>query len=108
MPGFNSPKASVRRLHFESLEDRRVLAIFTVTSLSDGPVSFPGAAPGTLRQAVYDANHSAGADVIQFAAGLSGTVNLSIADDTSIGASALLVSSPITIQGNSSGISIVR
>jgi hypothetical protein len=108
MQRFNLLRGFVRRLQFETLEVRRVLATFMVTSLSDGPVSVPGAAPGTLRQAVYDANHSAGTDVIQFAAGLSGTINLSIADDSSIGASALLVSSPITIQGSSSSITIAR
>jgi hypothetical protein len=108
MPRFNSSHRLVRRLHFESLEDRRVLATFTVTNLNDGPVSFPGAAPGTLRQAIYDANHTAGADVIQFDAGLSGTINLSIVDDTSTGFSSLLVSSPITIQGNTPGITIAR
>lgn len=97
-----------RTLRFERLEDRHVLATFTVTNLSDGPVSFPGAAPGTLRQAVYDANHSAGADTIEFTPGLQGTINLSIADDNSVGLSALIVSSPITIQGDTSGITIAR
>jgi hypothetical protein len=97
-----------RRLRFEELESRRVLATFMVTSLADGPVSVPGAAPGTLRQAIYDANHTAGADVIQFDAGLSGTINLSIADDTTFGASALALTSPITIQGNANGITIAR
>jgi hypothetical protein len=108
MRRFNSPKGFVRSLQFESLEVRHMLATFMVTNLSDGPVSFPGAAPGTLRQAVYDANHTAAADVIHFDASLSGTINLSIADDTSVGSSALLVSSPITIQGNTSGITIAR
>ncbi len=97
-----------RALRFERLEDRRVLAVFTVSNLSDGPVAFPGAAPGTLRQAIYDANHTPGADTIEFAATLQGTINLSIADDNSVGASALLVSSTITIHGNAKGITIAR
>src|SRR5882757_10053089 len=97
-----------RRLQFEQLEDRRVLATFTVTNLSDAAVAFPGNAPGTLRQAVYDANHTAGADVIQFASNVSGTVNLSIVDDNSLGASSLVISSPITIRGNAIGITIGR
>jgi hypothetical protein len=97
-----------RKLAFEPLEDRRVLATFTVTNLGDAVVTGPGSAPGTLRQAIYDANNSAGADLIQFAAGLSGDVDLSVADDASVGLSALLVTSQITIQGNANGITIRR
>jgi hypothetical protein len=97
-----------RRLNFESLESRRVLATFTVTNLSDAVVVAPGNAPGTLRQAIYDANHTLGADTIEFAANLSGSVNLSVVDDTAFGASALVISSPITIAGNSSGVTIGR
>ena len=37
-----------RRLSLEQLEDRRVLANFTVTNLADAAVSGPGSAPGTL------------------------------------------------------------
>jgi parallel beta-helix repeat protein len=44
-------------------------ATFTVTSLADN-----GA--GTLRQAIVDANGAAGADVITFQAGLTGTITL--------------------------------
>lgn len=97
-----------RRLMFEALEDRRVLATFTVTNLLDAPVTGFGQQVGTLRQAVFDANHTPGADVIEFAPGLAGTIELAIADDVSIGASALIVSSSIVIQGNSSGITIGR
>ncbi|HVT30107.1 MAG TPA: choice-of-anchor Q domain-containing protein [Lacipirellulaceae bacterium] len=97
-----------RQLAFEPLEDRRVLATFTVTSLGDAAVTASGSAPGTLRQAVYDANHSPGADVIQFASGLNGDVNLSVADDSAVGPSALLIDSPITVQGNANGITIRR
>ncbi len=108
MSALTSSRNLARHLCFEQLEDRRVLATFTVTSLGDAPVTFPGAAPGTLRQAIYDANHTAEPDVIQFAANLSGTVNLSVVDDTSLGASALVVSSTITIRGNANGITIGR
>ncbi|HEX5472148.1 MAG TPA: choice-of-anchor Q domain-containing protein [Lacipirellulaceae bacterium] len=97
-----------RQLTFEPLEDRRVLAAFTVTNLGDAPVTGAGSAPGTLRQAIYDANHAAGADLIQFAAGLSGDVNLSVVGDTTVGPSALSVTSQITIQGNANGITIRR
>lgn len=45
-----------RKLRFEKHEDRRVLATFTVTEVGDGAVRGPGGQPGTLRQAVFDAN----------------------------------------------------
>lgn len=64
-----------RTLKFEPLEDRRLLAIFTVTNLGDLPVAAANDAPGTLRQAVYDANHTPGADEIVFD-GVSGTLAL--------------------------------
>ena len=99
---------SGRTLHFEPLEERRVLATFTVTNLNDATVSGPGSAPGTFRQAIYDANVASDADVIDFAPGLAGDLKLSIADDSAIGLSALLVTSPITIQGNAAGITIKR
>jgi hypothetical protein len=65
-----------RTLRLEALEDRRVLATFMVTNLSDGPVTGPGDLPGSLRQAVYDCNHNAGADDIMIQSGLTGTITL--------------------------------
>lgn len=53
----------------EPLECRTVPATFTVTNLADAGI-------GSLRQAVLDANASAGADLIDFAPGLRGTVAL--------------------------------
>jgi hypothetical protein len=97
-----------RRLRFEPLEDRRVLATFTVTSLTDAVVTGPGSAPGTFRQAIYDANVSGNPDTIDFAPSLAGDLKLSIADDSAIGLSALSITSPITIQGNAAGITIKR
>jgi parallel beta-helix repeat protein len=44
-------------------------ATFTVTNLNDS-------GPGTLRQAIADANAAAGADVVTFQAGLTGTITL--------------------------------
>ena len=85
-----------------------MLASFLVTNLGDAVVTGPNMAPGTLRQAVYDANNSSEPDVIKFAVGLNGAVNLSVVDDTSMGPSALIVTSPITIMGNSSGVTIGR
>ena len=61
---------------------RRVsAATFTVTNTGDngGVNPAPGAGTGTLRQAIVDANAAAGADTINFAAGVTGTVTLSSA-----------------------------
>jgi hypothetical protein len=70
-----------------------VAAGFSVTNTNNG-------GPGSLRQAVLDANGSPGADTISFAAGVDGTIGLlsgqiTIAGDTSIvgpGANLLRVS----------------
>lgn len=56
----------IRKLRFEICEDRRLLATFLVTSAADGVVTGPGDQPGTLRQAVFDANNLAGDDEIRF------------------------------------------
>jgi hypothetical protein len=85
-----------------------MLTTFTVTNLGDATVTGPGSAPGTLRQAVYDANVANDPDTIEFASGLSGDLRLSIADDSAVGLSALVITSPITIRGNSAGITIKR
>lgn len=70
---------------FETLEDRRMLAVFSVTSAADS-----GA--GSLRQAIADANVAAGSDTIQFDAALSsGTINL--------GGLALAITDALEIQG---------
>ena len=52
------------RLHLETLEDRTVPAVITVTSTADSGT-------GTLRQAIADANSASysGSDTIQFALG---------------------------------------
>lgn len=92
----------------EHLEDRRVLATFPVSNLLDAPVSGPGSAPGTLRQAIYDANNTPGDDVVKFDTGLAGTVNLSVVGDAAAGDSALLITSKITIRGNATGVTIGR
>ena len=59
-----------RRLAAEPLEDRWMLAVFTVSNLDD-------AGAGSLRQAIFDANGSAGADTVEFQAALAGTIALS-------------------------------
>ena len=58
------------RPRLEALECRTVPSTFTVGNLADSE-------PGSLRQAVLDANANPGADIINFADGLSGTVVLS-------------------------------
>lgn len=65
-----------RRLHLEPLEHRNMLAVFSVDNLADALVAAAGDAPGTLRQALFDASGSAGADSIVFQNGLTGTIAL--------------------------------
>jgi CSLREA domain-containing protein len=73
-------------LHFEQLEARLALTLFTVTSLDDGPVD-TGDAKVTLRDAINAANNDVPAfrggppggvfaDVIRFQSGLTGTIKL--------------------------------
>ena len=82
---------------------RRVSAgTLTVMNTGDngGVNPAPGAGTGTLRQAIVDANATAGADTINFQAGLTGTITLmnelpEITQDVTIngpGAGALTVS----------------
>jgi len=69
-------RAHGRALKFEPLEPRHLLAVFTVANLDDLPVAAPNDAPGTLRQAIFDANATPGSDEIAFD-GVSGTLALS-------------------------------
>jgi hypothetical protein len=70
--------AKPRRLSFriDALERREVPATFVVTNLLDGPVANANDLPGSLRQAIFDANAAPGADTIDLT-GVSGTINLS-------------------------------
>lgn len=77
-------------LKFEPLEDRRLLATFAVTNLLDGPVNAPGDLPGSLRQAIFDANQAPGADDVDLT-GVSGIVSLS--------SGALNITGPVDING---------
>ncbi|QDT69837.1 hypothetical protein MalM25_27790 [Planctomycetes bacterium MalM25] len=62
-----------KRLGFESLESRRVLATFTVNADIDEVVSGPTTAvTGSLRQMVRNANSTPGPDTIIFAPSLAG------------------------------------
>jgi hypothetical protein len=56
--------SSSRTLRVESLEPRQLLTTFYVDNLDDGTVNAPNALTGSLRQAIYDANNSAGIDEI--------------------------------------------
>src|SRR5262249_20804454 len=60
-------RAVVPRL--EHLEDRTVPSMFLVTNLNDS-------GPGSLRDAIASANLNPGADQIDFALGLQGTITL--------------------------------
>ena len=62
-----------RRMFAEPLEDRRLLAVFTVTSLGDGA---PTGANDTLREMIQLANDSPGPDTIEFDSGLTGEITL--------------------------------
>ncbi len=69
-------------LRLEALEDRSVLSAMAVVNLADG-------GPGSLRQAIDDANNAPGADVIEFAPELTGVIGLTsgelnITDDLTI------------------------
>ncbi|HEV8631048.1 MAG TPA: right-handed parallel beta-helix repeat-containing protein, partial [Thermoanaerobaculia bacterium] len=80
---------------------------FTVSNLNDGPVAAAGDQPGTLRQAIFDANALAGADAIDFQAGLTGTIlltdgQLSITDSLDIQGPGLASATPITVNANTS------
>ena len=101
----------------EVLEDRFLPALITVTSLADN-VNTDGQV--TLREAIQAANTDTsvdgstagnGVDTIVFAPTLAGgTINLSLVGDDAFGPTALLINSPITIQGltGNSGITIAR
>jgi hypothetical protein len=88
-------RPATARLSFDLLEDRSLPSTFTVLNLADS-----GA--GSLRQAVLAANAAPGADTINFAAGLTGTLTLSsgelsITDDLGIGGPG---ASQLTVSGN--------
>ena len=64
-------KSNSRKVtYIEALESRIAPAAFTVTTLHDS-------GPGSLRQAITDANAAVGADTIDFQHGLHGTIKLS-------------------------------
>ncbi len=58
----SSRRSTSRKLAFQPLEDRIVLSTFSVVNTLDG-------GPGSLRQAVMDANAQPGDDTITFGPG---------------------------------------
>ena len=103
-----------RRLVFESLEQRQLLATITVTSLAD---NLNVDAQVTLRKAIRAAEFDisvdgsatgSGADTIQFAGVLAGDIDLLLVGDTAVGSSALVVTTAVTIRGNAAGITVQR
>src|SRR5688572_92516 len=59
----------VRRPRVEALEDRCLLATFTVVNTDD-------AGPGSLREAITQANLDPAQDTIEFAPGVTGAITL--------------------------------
>jgi len=65
--------SNFKRLHVECLEDRRMLAVMTVTSLTDGPLeSLAGDSQLSLREAVHAINTGAAVDGIGPTSGIFG------------------------------------
>ena len=86
-----------RRLAFEQLEDRRVLAILTVNTLVDENNGI-GTGGVSLRDAVNAANNG---DIIQFS--VTGQINL-----TSAGDGHLVIDRSITIQGPGANLITIK
>jgi hypothetical protein len=76
--------AQQRTMRFERLEERSLLSTFDVLNLADS-------GGGSLRAAVLAAEANPGADVIQFAKHLNGTITLTTGE--------LLISTDLSIQG---------
>src|SRR3954451_3657417 len=87
-----------------ALEDRNAPAVLTVGNTIDGPVTQTGALPGSLRQAVFDANLNPGADTITFSSFFATphTITLTAGELSINGAVAVAGSgsSMLTISGN--------
>lgn len=84
-------RPSFRRLDIQQLETRSLLATFTVSTLSDVSDGVFTDGNQSLREAVERANLTPAADVINFKAGLTGTINLS--------GTGLTVTNPLAING---------
>jgi CSLREA domain-containing protein len=87
-----------RKLRYEPLEDRRVLALVTVTTLADTVDFNDGVA--SLREAIFGTNLVGGADTIDFAPALtaSGPATILLTQGE------LVIADNLTITGPSSGL----
>src|SRR5262245_19759005 len=96
-----------RRLRFEPLEDRRLLAGVVVGNSSDvvngtttsiaNLIANPGADGISLREAMLAANVTAGADTITFAADRSGTTITLSGGDIVIAESVTIDAQPLAV-----------
>src|SRR5262245_52639749 len=88
-----------RALRLEALETRQLFAIYTVDSLADTVDANDGVT--SLREAVALAEADSVADTIKFDASLAGgTIELEITGNTTVGPSALAITTDITIDGS--------
>src|SRR5690242_8823013 len=85
-----------RRLQFEALENRHLLATITVNTLTDGNIANDGLT--TLREAVAAAGSN---DVINFS--VTGTINL-----TAVGSGHINVNKSLTIQGPGANLLTIK
>lgn len=86
----------------EALEDRRVLASFTVITGGDAGTGICNDTACTLRDAVLSANAIAGADEITFDSGVTGTITLTPTNGE------LSITDPLTITGPGANALTVR
>ena len=97
-PVYLDPRNTLRRRRAtaaETLESRVLLAAFTVTTTADD-------GPGSLRQAVIDANASPGADTITVAAAASGGV-VQLQSPLPVLTGQTMISGPLEVLGDQAG-----
>jgi hypothetical protein len=98
---FGSPLTNTVRLRVELLEGRIVPAVFSVSNLAES-------GPGSIRQAIIDANNNPGQDTIQITPGLTGSVILTsgpmtIIDAVDISGTGTIYTSLFVMGTNNSG-----
>src|SRR4051812_10120402 len=90
----------VTRAALEALEPRRLFAAFAVTTTADG-------GPGSLRQAILDANAAAGADTVTVPAGTY-TLSIAGANEDAGATGDLDVTGELTLTGAGAATTIVQ